>query len=62
VEGKFDHRKAALQPVRTTIEKYEQGRVKEHRMMDWNNHPDTAFAEVKKVLKVAMEVIRQQFK
>jgi hypothetical protein len=30
--------------------------------MDWNNHPDTTFEEVKKVLKESMEEVKQQLK
>lgn len=50
ITGVYVHRKAAMQIVRFTLEKYENGRVKNHRLMDWNNHPDTTFGEVKKVL------------
>lgn len=30
--------------------------------MDWNNHPDTKFEEVKKVLKESIDTIKQQSK
>jgi hypothetical protein len=30
--------------------------------MDWNNHPDTTFEEVKKVLKESMEEVKRQLK
>src|SRR5882724_1129929 len=46
IAGEYVHRRAAMQIVRFTLEKYENGRVKEHRLMDWNNHPDTTFEEV----------------
>jgi hypothetical protein len=51
-----------MQIIRFTLEKYENGRVKEHRLMDWNNHPDTTFEEVKKVLKESMEEVKRQLK
>ncbi|GHN01570.1 hypothetical protein WSM22_30590 [Cytophagales bacterium WSM2-2] len=60
VLGEYIHRRAGMQVVRFTLEKYENGRVKEHRLMDWNNHPDTSFEEVKKVLKEAIETVKKQ--
>ena len=37
IAGVYIHRRAAMQIVRFTLEKYENGRVKNHRLMDWNN-------------------------
>jgi hypothetical protein len=62
VTGTYVHRRAAMQIVRFTLEKYENGRVKDHRLMDWNNHPDTTFDEVKKVLRESIETVKQQLK
>lgn len=62
VTGVYAHRRPALQMVRFTLEKYENGRVRDHRMMDWNNHPDTHFAEVKKVLSETIIAIKDQLK
>lgn len=62
IAGVYIHRRAAMQIVRFTLEKYESGRVKEHRLMDWNNHPDTTFDEVKKVMKEAIQTVKQQLK
>jgi hypothetical protein len=62
IAGEYIHRRPAMQIVRFTLEKYENGRVKEHRLMDWNNHPDTTFDEVKKVLRESMEAVKQQLK
>lgn len=62
ITGIYVHRKAAMQIVRFTLEKYENGRVKNHRLMDWNNHPDTTFDEVKKVLKESIQTVKQQLK
>jgi hypothetical protein len=62
IAGEYIHRKSAMQIVRFTLEKYENDRVKEHRLMDWNNHPDTTFKEVKKVLKESMEAVKRQLK
>lgn len=46
------------QIVRFTLKKYENGRVINHRLMDWNNHPETTFDEVKKVLQESIEEIK----
>ena len=62
ITGVYIHRKAALQIVRFTVEKYDNGRVINHRLMDWNNHPETTFDEVKKVLGEAIQTIKQQLK
>ena len=51
-----------MQIVRFTIEKHGIDRVKQHRLMDWNNHPETTFAEVKKVLQESIEAIKKQLK
>lgn len=60
IAGDYVHRRAAMQIVRFTLEKYENGRVVNHRLMDWNNHPDTTFEEVKKVLKESMDAVKSQ--
>jgi len=60
VTGEYVHRRAAMQIVRFTLEKYENGRVKNHRLMDWNNHPDTPFKEVKIVLQESIEAVKKQ--
>ena len=58
--GEYIHRRPAMQIVRFTLEKYENGRVVNHRLMDWNNHPDTQFEELKKVLKESMDEVKGQ--
>ena len=60
ITGVYVHRKAAMQIVRFTLEKYENGRVKNHRLMDWNNHPDTTFDEVKKVLRESIQTVKEK--
>jgi len=62
ITGEYIHRRPAMQIVRFTLEKYENGRVVNHRLMDWNNHPNTTFGEVKKVLAEAMEEVARQLK
>jgi len=60
IAGEYIHRRPAMQIVRFTLEKYDNGRVKEHRLMDWNNHPNTTFSEVKKVLRESIDTVKQQ--
>ena len=60
VAGTYEHRRAGMQITRFVLERYENGRVKEHRLMDWNNHKDTTFDEVKKVLREAIDAISQK--
>jgi hypothetical protein len=60
IAGEYVHRRAALQIIRFTLEKYDNGRVKEHRLMDWNNHPNTTFAELKKVLRESLLIVQEQ--
>ena len=43
----------ALQEVRFAIEDVTGGREFEHRLMDFNNLPETTFEDVKEVLAVA---------
>ena len=58
--GKYEHRRAVMQQVRFTIDNYEQGRVFNHRLMDWNNHPETSFEELKQVLNETQDSIASQ--
>ncbi len=62
VTGAYIHRSAAMQITRFILEKYENGRVNNHRLMDWNNHPDTTFEDVKKVLEESIDTIKQHLK
>jgi len=60
VAGEYVHRRPAIQIVRFTLERHDISRVVNHRLMDWNNHPDTTFEEVKMVLKESMEEVKSQ--
>jgi hypothetical protein len=55
VLGSYDHRRTALQEVRFAIEDFTHGREFEHRMMDFNNLPETGFGDVKQVLATARQ-------
>ncbi|MGO4222151.1 hypothetical protein AB4Y64_09905 [Lysobacter sp. TAF61] len=60
VLGEYDHRRVALQEVRFAIEDVSGGREFEHRMMDFNNLPETSFADVKKVLIIARDRVSKR--
>jgi len=53
VLGQYDHRRVALQEVRFAIEEVSGGREFEHRLMDFNNLPETTLEDVRKVLAIA---------
>jgi hypothetical protein len=65
--GEYDHRNIALQEVRFAIQDATRDRRTEiviralrqsslpHRLMDFNNPPETRFEDVKQVLRVAAE-------
>jgi hypothetical protein len=55
VLGQYDHRRVALQEVRFAVEDATRGRQFAHRLMDFNNLPETQFGDVKRVLQVAAE-------
>ena len=53
VLGAYDHRRAALQEVRFAVEVATKGREFEHRLMDYNNLPETRFSDIKRDLAAA---------
>lgn len=53
-----DHRRVALQEVRFAVEEATRGRELNHRLMDFNNLPETTFADIKQVLAQATARVR----
>jgi hypothetical protein len=53
-----DHRRVALQEVRFAVQEATRGRELNHRLMDFNNLPDTTFADIQRVLAQATERVR----
>ena len=51
--GHHEHRRLALEEVRRAVEEATRGRDLQHRLMDFNNLPETRFADVKAVLATA---------
>ena len=62
VLGEYDHRRAALQEVRFVIEEVTRGREFEHRLMDFNNLPETRFDDVKQVLRTSVQRLAARLK
>ena len=60
VLGEYIHRKSALQEVRFAIDDKFRDRWSKHRLIDFNNHPDTTFDDVKKVIRIATNVVRKK--
>jgi hypothetical protein len=60
--GVYDHRSGALQEVRRVVEERTPGRRFKHPLMNFNNHSDTGFSDLKNVLSLALERIRAQLK
>ena len=51
--GSYDHRRVALQEVRFAIEDVSGGKEFKHRLMDFNNLPETTFTDIKRVISIA---------
>ena len=62
VLGEYDHRRAALQEVRVVVEEATQQRRFEHRLMDFNNLPETRFDDVKQVLRTSAQRVAARLK
>jgi hypothetical protein len=60
VLGEYDHRRLALEEVRFAIEEVSGGREFEHRLMDFNNLPETRLADIHKVLALARERVAEK--
>ena len=57
--GAYQHRQPAMQAVRRTIRSEWPDRVISHRLMDFNNDPQTTLADVRRLLRLAEESLRQ---
>ena len=51
--GEYQHRRTALQEVRFAIEDATDGREFNHRLMDFNNLPETSFGDIKEIINTA---------
>jgi hypothetical protein len=62
VLGHYEHRRAALQEVRFAVEEATKGRDFQHRLMDFNNLPETRFEDIKHVLAQARAKVSERLK
>jgi hypothetical protein len=57
VTGLYEHRRTVTQEVRFAVEDMSAGRRFEHRLMDFNNAPQTTFEDIGSVFATARQVI-----
>ena len=63
VTGRFQHRSAAMQEARFVIDEIAPNRKKyEHRLMDYNNNPSTAFRDIQRVFGLMEDHITKRLK
>jgi hypothetical protein len=55
--GGVHYRQPALQAVREVLNTVDAERIKTHRIMDYNNHPETTLSEIHAVLKNAQAAL-----
>jgi len=60
ITGEFHHRQPALQVVRRVVAQLAPTRIASHRLMDFNNHPNTRFADIRSVLQRAAAAVDSQ--
>ena len=62
VTGGAHYRQPALQIVREVVNEVGGTRVKTHRLMEYNNHPDTTLDDIYTMLRVAQTRIEQRLR
>jgi hypothetical protein len=62
VDGKAEHRGAALQEARFVIDEIARDRNYEHRLMNYNNDPTTSFSDIQEVLRITESLIMLRLK
>lgn len=62
VSGSVHYRQPALQMVREVLNEVGDNRLGKHRLMDYNNHPDTTLAEVRGLLRVAQARLEKRLR
>jgi hypothetical protein len=62
ISGGIHYRQPALQAVREVLNAVGGSRVGKHRLMDYNNHPDTTLEEIHKLLSTAEERITREMR
>jgi hypothetical protein len=60
VSGGVHYRQPAMQVVREVLNEVGGTRTKLHRLMDYNNHPDTTLDDIHNLLKIAQERLQKR--
>jgi hypothetical protein len=62
ISGGYHYRQPAMQAVREAVNEVGGKRVDKHRLMDYNNHPDTTLAEIHALLAMAQAKVEQRLR
>jgi hypothetical protein len=62
IAGGVHYRQPAMQAVREELNLVDAARIKTHRIMDYNNHPDTTLAEVHALLRRARDRVAHEMR
>lgn len=62
ISGGVHYRQPALQAVRETLNTVDASRIKTHRIMDYNNHPDTTLQEIHALLRSARAKVEKDMR
>jgi hypothetical protein len=62
VSGGVHYRQPALQAVREVLNEVGGDRLKKHRLMDYNNHPDTTLQDIQNLLRTAQSRLEKRFR
>ncbi len=60
ISGGIHYRQPALQMAREVLNEVGGSRLGKHRLMDYNNHPDTTLAEIQQLLQTAQARLKQR--
>jgi hypothetical protein len=60
VSGDIHYRQPALQAVREVLNEVGGSRLGKHRLMDYNNHPDTTLEEIHDLLRAAQARLKRR--
>lgn len=62
VSGGVHYRQPALQAAREAINEVGGSRVQKHRLMDYNNHPDTTLEDIQNLLTLSLKKLETRFR
>jgi hypothetical protein len=62
ISGGIHYRQPASQALREVVNEVGGTRVNKHRLMDYNNHPDTTLADIHNLLAMAQAKLEKRFR